>query len=75
MRSYITGVDLGFGGGWIFPVRTMATIFSAHFLKTGEKHGSIFSRYFDSNSGLPDFSFYMIPKPEKMYQKNIKCTK
>jgi hypothetical protein len=24
---------------------------------------------------LPDFSFYMIPKPEKMYQKNIKCTK
>jgi hypothetical protein len=25
-------------------------------------------------SGLPDFSSYMIPKPEKMYQMNSKCT-
>jgi hypothetical protein len=25
--------------------------------------------------GLPDFSWYMIPKPEKMYQKDSKCTK
>jgi hypothetical protein len=24
---------------------------------------------------LPDFSWYMIPKPEKMYQMNTKCTK
>jgi hypothetical protein len=24
---------------------------------------------------LPDFSRYMIPKPEKMYQMNTKCTK
>jgi hypothetical protein len=26
-------------------------------------------------SGLPDFSWYMIPKPKKMYQMNTKCTK
>jgi hypothetical protein len=26
-------------------------------------------------AGLPDFSWYMIPKPEKMYQMNKKCTK
>jgi hypothetical protein len=26
-------------------------------------------------AGLPDFSWYMIPKPEKMYQMNTKCTK
>jgi hypothetical protein len=26
-------------------------------------------------SGLPDFSWYMIPKPEKMYQMNTECTK
>jgi hypothetical protein len=26
-------------------------------------------------TGLPDFSWYVIPKPEKMYQINIKCTK
>jgi hypothetical protein len=25
--------------------------------------------------GLPDFSWYMIPKPEKMNQMNKKCTK
>jgi hypothetical protein len=24
--------------------------------------------------GLPDFSWYMIPKPEKMYKMNTKCT-
>jgi hypothetical protein len=28
-----------------------------------------------SDTGLPDFSWYMIPKPEKMYQINTKCTK
>jgi hypothetical protein len=28
-----------------------------------------------SNYGLPDFYWYMIPKPEKMYQMNTKCTK
>jgi hypothetical protein len=27
------------------------------------------------NSGLPDFSWYMIPKQEKMYQMNTKYTK
>jgi hypothetical protein len=27
------------------------------------------------SSGLPDFSCYMIPKPEKMYQMNTKSTK
>jgi hypothetical protein len=26
-------------------------------------------------AGLPDFSWCMIPKPEKMYQMNTKCTK
>jgi hypothetical protein len=26
-------------------------------------------------SGLPDFSWCMMPKPEKMYQMNTKCTK
>jgi hypothetical protein len=26
-------------------------------------------------AGLPDFSLYMIPKPEKMHQINTKCTK
>jgi hypothetical protein len=26
-------------------------------------------------SGLPDFSWYIIPKQEKMYQMNAKCTK
>jgi hypothetical protein len=26
-------------------------------------------------AGLPDFSFKTIPKPEKMYQANTKCTK
>jgi hypothetical protein len=26
-------------------------------------------------TGLPDFSWYLIPKPETMYQKNTKCTK
>jgi hypothetical protein len=25
-------------------------------------------------AGLPDFSWYMIPKPEKMYQMNTKYT-
>jgi hypothetical protein len=25
--------------------------------------------------GLPDYSWYMIPKPEKMYRLNTKCTK
>jgi hypothetical protein len=25
--------------------------------------------------GLPDFSWYIIPKPEKMYQMNTKFTK
>jgi hypothetical protein len=25
--------------------------------------------------GLPDFSWYVIPKPEKVYQINTKCTK
>jgi hypothetical protein len=25
--------------------------------------------------GLPDFSWYKIPKPEKMYQMHTKCTK
>jgi hypothetical protein len=28
-----------------------------------------------SVAGLPDFSRYIIPKPEKMYQMNTKCTK
>jgi hypothetical protein len=28
-----------------------------------------------SFSGLPDFSWFMLPKQEKMYQINAKCTK
>jgi hypothetical protein len=31
--------------------------------------------FFASKAGLPDFSWCMIPKPEKMYQMNTKCTK
>jgi hypothetical protein len=30
---------------------------------------------FETGSGLPDFSWYMIPKKEKMYQMNRKYTK
>jgi hypothetical protein len=26
-------------------------------------------------AGLPDYSWYMIPKPEKIYQMNTKCAK
>jgi hypothetical protein len=28
-----------------------------------------------NKAGLPDFSWYTVPKPEKMYQMNTKCTK
>jgi hypothetical protein len=34
-----------------------------------------FGAIIGTESGLPDFSWYMIPKPEKMYQMNSKCTK
>jgi hypothetical protein len=35
----------------------------------------IFGSNFKPEPGLPDFSWYMIPKPQKMYQMNTKCTK
>jgi hypothetical protein len=28
-----------------------------------------------TGAGLPDFSLYMIPKPEKMYHMSTKCKK
>jgi hypothetical protein len=28
-----------------------------------------------NQTGLPDFPWYMIPKPDKMYQRNTKCTR
>jgi hypothetical protein len=31
-------------------------------------------QFWESAAGLPDFFWYMIPKPEKMYQTNAKCT-
>jgi hypothetical protein len=31
--------------------------------------------WFESVAGLPDFSWCMIPKQEKMYQINTNCTK
>jgi hypothetical protein len=31
--------------------------------------------FFGCRTGLPDFPWYVIPKREKMYKMNTKCTK
>jgi hypothetical protein len=47
------------------------------FLKAGclKQEGSGESGLMTLKAGLPDFTWYVIPKLEKMYQTNEKCTK
>jgi hypothetical protein len=40
-----------------------------------EKKMRALTVFFGSGSGLPDFSWYVTPEPEKMHQLITKCTK
>jgi hypothetical protein len=76
-----------FGGSWaIFLQKHLVTLAGIladpikwekmfHSLFFRSHSGQIFNTANYIEAGLPDFSWCTIPKPDKMYQMNTKCTK
>jgi hypothetical protein len=56
--------------------KNLATLRDSNFRDSFHRQKSFLTlTYISLTPGLPHFSWHMIPKPDKMYQRNTKCTK